>query len=81
MKFTVLLATAALVLGACSGYKKGEVVQNSGREIRIAMGYNAANEGVDTFRQAAEHCADEVEDLVAIWYGHDKEGNLVYRCE
>ena len=56
-------------------------MQNSEREIRIAIGYNAANQGVDTFGQAAKHCADEFKDHLAIWYGHDKEGNLVYRCE
>ena len=54
-------------------------MQSSDAEIRIAIGYDAANEGVDTFRQATEHCADE--DHIAVWYGHDNDGHLVYRCE
>ena len=68
-----------VALGACSSFKKGKVVQSSDREIRIAISYDAANQGVDTFRQASEHCADD--DHVAVWYGHDKDGHLVYRCE
>ena len=79
MKFAITLAIAMVALGACSSYKKGEVVQSSDREIRIAISYDAANQGVDTFRQASEHCADD--DHVAVWYGHDKDGHLVYRCE
>ena len=79
MKFAYTLALAALLLGACSSFKRGEVVQSSDKEIRIAISQNAANEGVDSFRQASEHCADK--DHVAVWYGHDKDGHLVYRCE
>jgi hypothetical protein len=79
MKFAITLVAATLLLGACSSCKKGEVMQSSDAEIRIAIGYDAANEGVDTFRQATEHCADE--DHIAVWYGHDNDGHLVYRCE
>ena len=42
-------------------------------------GYNAANEGFDPQRQAAEHCDDN--DRKAVWYGHDAQRNLIYRCE
>ncbi len=79
MKFAITLVAATLLLGACSSFKKGDVVQSSDEEIRIAIGYDAANEGVDSFRQATENCADE--DHIAVWYGHDKDGHLVYRCE
>ena len=79
MKFVYTLGLTAFLLGACSSFKKGEVVQSSNKEIRIAISHDAANEGVDSFRQASEHCADE--DHVAVWYGHDKDGHLVYRCE
>ena len=79
MKFTITLVATMLLLGACSSFKKGDVVQSSDEEIRIAIGYDAANEGVDSFRQATEHCTDE--DHIVVWYGHDKDGHLVYRCE
>ncbi|NQV54983.1 MAG: hypothetical protein HQ503_03920 [Rhodospirillales bacterium] len=80
MKFAIALTIlCAFTLGACSFYEKGEVVESSDKEIRIQIGYDAANRGVDTARQATEHCDDE--DLKAVWYGHDKDGNLVYRCE
>ena len=41
MKFAITLAIAMVALGACSSYKKGEVVQSSDREIRIAISYDA----------------------------------------
>ena len=79
MKSVLIFAFVAVALGACSSYEKGEVTQSSDREIRIAIEYDEANRNVDTARQAAEHCADNEQD--AIWYGHDKDGNLVHRCE
>ena len=33
----------------------------------------------DQARQAAEHCAES--KRAAKWLGHDKDGNLIYRCE
>ncbi len=74
-----LLAAVMLVLGACAGFEKGDVVRSSADEIRIKIGYDAANRGVDTARQAAEHCADS--ERTAKWLGHDKDGNLLYRCK
>lgn len=74
-----MMALALLALGACSSYKKGDVVRETDDEIRIKIGYNAVNEGVDVHRQAAEHCADS--DRKAVWYAHDKDGNLLFKCE
>ncbi|MDP6175895.1 MAG: hypothetical protein QGF09_17175 [Rhodospirillales bacterium] len=74
-----LLVVVALILGACADYEKGDVVRSSSHEIRIKIGYDAANQGFDTDRQAAEHCEDS--DRKAKWMGHDKDGNLLYRCQ
>ncbi len=74
-----LIVAGLLVLGACAEYEKGDVVRSSSDEIRIRIGYDAANQGVDTQRQAADHCADSKRK--AKWLGHDKDGNLLYRCE
>ncbi len=74
-----LMGAMVLMLGACAGYQKGDVVRRGPDEIRIKIGYDAANQGVDTARQAAEHCAET--KRTAKWLGHDKDGNLIYRCE
>ena len=39
----------------------------------------AAVKGVDSRRQASEHCAESGKG--AVWYGHDRDGNMHYRCE
>ena len=79
MKYPIVVLFAALALAACSSYEKGDVTYSNDKEIRIKIGYNAANVGFDPGRQAAEHCEDE--DLKAVWYGHDAQRNLIYRCE
>ncbi len=75
-----ILLVAALA-AACStpGPGEGDVVDRDTERVVIGIGYGAANEGVDTRIQAAEHCAET--DRKAVWYGHDKDGNMVYRCE
>lgn len=72
------LLPAVFVLAACSAYEKGEVVDERADEIRIRIDYDAANQGVEPARQAGEHCGET--ERKAIWYGHDANGNLIYRC-
>ncbi|MDP6786292.1 MAG: hypothetical protein QF830_02730 [Rhodospirillales bacterium] len=72
--------TAVLfVLAACSSYEKGEVVESNPREIKIGVALDAAVNGVDSRRQASEHCAESGKG--AVWYGHDRDGTMHYRCE
>ena len=79
MKSISIFLATLLVLSACSSYKKGEVVSSDDDEIRIQIGYDAAQNNVNTRRQAAEHCEDN--DKQAVWYAHDAKGNLLYKCE
>ena len=80
MTFRFALPLAALLaLGACASYEKGEVADSGPGHIKIAVGYDAAVKGVDSRRQAAEFCAEN--DKRAIWYGHDRDGNLQFKCE
>ena len=79
MKRLATFAAALFMLGACSAYEKGEVVRRTPEEIKISIGYDAAVEGVDSHRQASEHCAESGKE--AVWYGHDRDGNMHYRCE
>ena len=57
----------------------GDVITDSETEIKIKVGYDAAVRGQHPERLAAEHCEDE--DKKAVWYGHDRDGNLHYKCE
>ena len=79
MKHLATFAAALLTLGACSAYKKGGVVQSNPQEIKMGIGYDAAVKGVYSRRQASEHCAESGKG--AVWYGHDRDGNMHYRCE
>jgi len=79
MKRLATLAAALLILSACSAYEKSEVVQSNPQEIKMGIGYDAAVKGVDSRRQASEHCAESGKG--AVWYGHDRDGNMHYRCE
>ena len=78
-KHTVLTAAVLLALGACADYPQGEVADSSPREIKIAIDYEAAVNGFDTLRQASEHCQESAK--TAVWYGHDRDGNMHYKCE
>ena len=64
------------LLAGCSG---AQTVDKDADGIRFKLGYDAAVEGVDTREMAAEHCAGY--DKKAIWYGHDRDGNMLYKCE
>jgi hypothetical protein len=79
MKRLATFAAALFMLGACSAYEKGEVVQSTPEEIKISIGYDAAVEGVDSHRQASELYAESGKE--AVWYGHDRDGNMHYQCE
>ncbi len=57
----------------------GDVVQESADEIKIKVGYDAAVKGQHPERLAAEHCAEAGKS--AVWYGHDRDRNLHYKCE
>jgi len=76
----VLLFACLLATGCASpDYQKGDEVDSSPDGIRIGIGYDAAIKGVRTRAQAAEHCAGHGKK--AVWYGHDRDGNMEYRCE
>ena len=53
MKRLATFAAALLILGACSAYEKGEVVQSNPQEIKMGIGYDAAVKGVASRPQAS----------------------------
>jgi len=77
---TFVLA-AFFLLNACSmfGPGHGDVVADDDNQIKIKIGYEAAVNGVTTRPAAVDHCEDE--DKKAVWIGHDRDGNMHYRCE
>jgi Ni,Fe-hydrogenase III small subunit len=75
-RLTVTLAVI-VALGACAN--DGEVVAESQSDLRVRVGYDAAVRGQHPERLAAEHCA--ATGKRAVWYGHDRDGNLHYECE
>ena len=50
-----------------------EQIARASRDALMAV------DGVDSRRQATEHCAESSKG--AVWYGHDRDGNMHYRCE
>ena len=58
------------------GPKKGKSSKKNGG-IKIKIGYDAV--GVDTRSMAAEHC--EKFGKQAVWYGHDRNGSMHYKCQ
>jgi hypothetical protein len=81
LRISGLVAACALLAGACSalGLDGADVVRDSPKEISIEVGYDAAVEGVDARAKAASHCGDYGKN--AVWYGHDRDGNLHFKCE
>ena len=67
--------------GGCSifGPPEAEVVEESPAGIKMEIDHDAALKGIDSRAQAAEHCADY--EKRAVWYGHDRDGHLDYKCE
>jgi hypothetical protein len=57
----------------------GDVVQESADDIKIKIGYDGAIKDQHPERLAAEHCAEGGKR--AIWYGHDRDRNLHFKCE
>ncbi len=76
-----LVAACALLVGACSalGLDGADVVQDSPQEIKIEVGYDAAIEGVNARAKASRHC--EEYGKMAVWYGHDRDGAMHFKCE
>ncbi len=77
----ILVAALFSAVAGCSLFS-GEAAQTLGEDadgIRFKVGYDAAVEGVDTRTMAAEHCAGYGKG--AVWYGHDRDGNMLYKCE
>ena len=64
---------------ACSVFNEHETVGKNKNEITIKLDYAAAVQGANTRAVAAEHCAKY--DKQAIWYGHDRDGNMRYLCQ
>ncbi len=57
--------------------KEGKIVEKNADGISIKIGYDAV--GADTQSMAAEHCAKYGNQ--AVWYGHDRNGFMQYRCQ
>ena len=45
MKRLVTMTATLFVLGACSAYEKGEVIQSSPEAIKIGIGYGRRRQG------------------------------------
>jgi hypothetical protein len=77
----ILVVLPCALVAACSVFSGGEAqtVDKDADGIRFKVGYDAAVEGVDTRTMAAEHCAGH--EKKAVWYGHDRDGNMLYKCE
>jgi hypothetical protein len=80
-RITGLAAACALLAGACSALDLdgADVVRDSPREIKVEIGYDAAAEGVDARAKASRHC--EEYGKKAVWYGHDRDGTMHFKCE
>jgi hypothetical protein len=72
----ILLLAAILYLAACADH--GKVVDSNENEIKLKIGYNAAINNVTTKPAADEHCEDKGKK--AVWIGHDRDGNMHYKC-
>ncbi len=81
LRIAGLAVACVLLAGACSalGLDGADVVQDSPQEIKIEVGYDAAIEGVDARDKATRHC--EEYGKKSIWYGHDRDGALHFKCE
>ncbi len=74
----LFVLVGALVV-ACSVFSDHEVVGENENEITIKLNHDAAVQGANTRAIAAEHCAKY--DKKAVWYGHDRDGNMRYLCQ
>ncbi len=73
-----VVAALAILLVGCSTFetKEGRIVEKNADGISIKIGYDAV--GADTQSTAAEHCAKYGKQ--AVWYGHDRNGSMHYKC-
>ncbi len=80
-RITCLAAACALLAGACSALDLdgADVVQDSPQEIKVEISYAAAAEGVNARAKASRHC--EEYGKKAVWYGHDRDGAMHFKCE
>ncbi len=74
-----VVAVLAILVTACSavGTEEGEVIEKNANGIKIKIGYDAV--GADTRSMAAEHCKKFGKQ--AVWYGHDRNGLMEYKCQ
>ncbi len=74
-----VVAALAILLVGCSTFetKEGKMVEKNADGISIKIGYDAV--GADTQSMAAEHCAKYGKQTV--WYGHDRNGFMQYKCQ
>ncbi len=74
-----VVAVLAILVAACSafGAEEGDVIEKNADGIKIKIGYDAV--GADTQSMAAEHC--EKFGKQAVWYGHDRNGFMHYKCQ
>ncbi len=73
-----LMAAVCGILAACAGNEPDTVTKDASG-ITFGVGYDAAVKGTDTRAAAQSHCDGFARK--AVWYGHDRDGNMVYKCE
>ena len=71
-----LLLTLVFCLAGCTNH--GKVIDSNESEIKLKIGYDAAINNINTKHAADMHCEDE--EKKAIWIGHDRDGNMHYKC-
>lgn len=80
MKVRALAIPALFALAGCSVFDGGAtVVDQSPQRIKIVVDHDAAFEGVNARAKAEAHCAGH--GKTAVWYGHDRDGAMEFRCE
>ena len=69
----------AILVAACSsfGTEEGGVIEKNADGINIKIGYDAV--GAATRSMAAEHCENFGKQ--AVWYGHDRNGFMHFKCQ
>ena len=74
-----VVAVLAILFVACSTFEteEGEIVGKNADGIKIKIGYDAV--GADARSMAAEHCAQFGNQ--AVWYGHDRNGFMHFKCQ
>lgn len=76
---SALTAAVLMAVAACSPREYDDVAYNNPGGADIRIGYDTAVVSLDAHAQAAGLCAGS--GRRAVWYGHDRDGNLRFKCE